>query len=58
MSVYPAGKRILLRVFRPMPGQIPREYSEGSGYRLDAPDVQAQLERDIELAAKKLYAIT
>jgi hypothetical protein len=56
-SFNPAGKRILLRVFRLMPGQRPLEYSEGSGYALDTPDLQARLDKDIETAAQNLYQI-
>lgn len=52
-----AGKRILLRVFRLMPGQRPLEYPEGSGYAPDTRDLQARLEKDIETAAQKLYAV-
>lgn len=56
-SFNPPGRRILLRVFRPMPGQRPHEYSEGSGYALDTLDLQARIEKDIETAAQKLYAV-
>lgn len=56
-SFDPAGKRIVLRVFRWMPGQLPVEYSEGSSYALDALDLRSRLEKDIETAAEKLNAI-
>ena len=56
-SFNPAGKRILLRVFRLMPGQLPYEYSEGLGYALDTPDLQARIEQDIETAAQELYTV-
>lgn len=45
-------------MFRPMPGQRPHEYSEGSGYALDTLDLQARIEKDIETAAQKLYAVS
>lgn len=49
--------RIVLRVFRLMPGQQPREYSEASGYALDTKDLKARIEKDIDLAAGKLYEV-
>lgn len=56
-SFNPVGKRILLRVFRLMPGQRPQEYSEGLGYAPDTPDLQARIEKDVETAAHQLYAV-
>jgi hypothetical protein len=56
-SFNPAGKTIVLRVFRLMPGQLPVEYAEGSGYALGGRDLRSRLEKDIEIAAQKLYAV-
>jgi hypothetical protein len=55
-SFNPAGRRLLLRVFRFAPGEsVPREYSESNGYALDARDLEARISQDIEIAARKLY---
>jgi len=53
----PAGPRIQLHVLRRIEGQPPRVHPHNAaGYRPDAPDLKARLERDIKEAARALYA--
>lgn len=49
-----SGPRIMLRVFRFVPGEIPREYSAAHGYRPDAKDLSERIRADIKSAAQKL----
>ena len=49
-----SGPRIMLRVFRFVPGEIPREYSAAHGYRPDAKDLNERIRADIKSAARML----
>ena len=54
-SLNPPGRRILLRVFRLVQGQQPREYTNAAGFGVDTQDLQKRIELDIDVAAGRLY---
>ena len=53
----PSGARIMLRVFRLVPGEAPREYAAAHGYRPDAKNLRERIYADIKLTAEKLGAV-
>jgi hypothetical protein len=52
----PSGARIMMRVFRLVPGEPPREYAAGHGYRPDAKGLKDRIFADIKTTAERLAA--
>ena len=54
----PANLRVMLRVFRFLPDEPPREQSPAHGYHPDADDLREQIRADVRIAADKLREVT
>ena len=52
----PSGARIMMRVFRLVPGEPPREHAAGHGYRPDAKNLKDRIFADIKTTAERLAA--
>lgn len=50
----PSGARIMMRVFRLVPGEAPREYAAGHGYRPDSKNLKERIFADIRATAERL----
>jgi hypothetical protein len=52
-----SGARILLRVFRVVPGEVPREYPAAHGYAPNMKNLKERIYADIKTAAEALGAV-